>query len=160
MAGQGGGGGGGGKEEELLQHLIKTKNESGIIKSAPQVLKKLKQIIEGIPFKLMQPGASAIMSMGNVTSGIIKRQDLLKCESLIKKVAEYARHAGLPMYNDERDAPLWLAAGLTMEDIDECLGEGETFAMALLGGGYMEDIDSEDLDLYAQGTHPDQTGNV
>lgn len=54
----------------LLDHLIKIANKSGALKPAPQHLKKLKQNLEKVPFKLLQPGMSGVQNMANLLQGL------------------------------------------------------------------------------------------
>lgn len=54
----------------LIDYCISVGNKSGAIIPAPQGLKKLKESIEGVPFQLLVPGMSGVLSNGNLLQGI------------------------------------------------------------------------------------------
>lgn len=56
--------------DKLLDHLIKIQNKSGAIKPAPHGLKKLKESLMGVPFKLEVPGMSGVVNAANLSKGI------------------------------------------------------------------------------------------
>jgi len=66
----------------LLDVLIGLQNKSGSIPSAPHTLKNLKGAIVGVPFQILTPGMSGVMSIGNILGAINALAGILKIPAL------------------------------------------------------------------------------
>lgn len=61
----------------LLDWIIQQQNQSGTVKGAPPALKKLKESLNGLPFELLKPSMSGLMSIQNLTSGLTQLSQML-----------------------------------------------------------------------------------
>jgi hypothetical protein len=122
--------------DKLLEHLIKVKNESGSIRSAPNVLKTLESKVEGLPFQLDVPSISNLLSTDNMMGGIMKYvqqfgtlQGLGGVDQLVAKVKEQVSQSGLPATPENMVA--MAGTVVTPEQLKSALGDVNALAMAL-----------------------------
>jgi len=126
--------------QKLLQHLVSVRNQSGSIKPAPHGLLKLKESITNVPFELLVPGLSGVITQANLAKGIARLIKQLGSVSAVGNFGGILAKAGgteaqhisqLPL--DQLVAAVGESVALTAS-LDSYLGSSDQQAMDRLGG--------------------------
>ena len=128
--------------DNLLDHLIQIGNEAGSIRPAPDVLKKLKKSLEGVPFDINVPSMSGVISASKMLSSALQliqsKGDAGAAGNLgnvLAPIQTAINQAGGDIKNLD---PNVLASKIDMDALSAAVGDAMTLGLSLVqfGGGF------------------------